>query len=78
MKTIKNIINEELSSFIKEHTDWTGRWIPDESPFEKASEYSLQQDFYKELLRIVYKYQGKIKDQTISDTLNNITRKYQI
>lgn len=71
-----NIIKEELQD-LSERIGWDGKWIPDESPFEKASEYSLLQDLTKELQEITSKYQGRIKDETIAEALNSIIRKYQ-
>lgn len=58
--------------------NWKGEWIPEESPFEKASEYSLKQDLIKELLEIAKKYQGIIKDETIAEAANEVARKYRL
>ena len=58
--------------------NWKGEWIPEESPFEKASEYSLKQDLIKELLEITKKYQGIIKDETIAEAANEVARKYRM
>ena len=58
--------------------NWKGEWIPEESPFEKASEYSLKQDLIKELLEITKKYQGIIKDETIAEAANEVARKYRL
>jgi hypothetical protein len=65
-----------------ERIDWRGQWIPDDntaydkSPFERAREYSLKQDLVRELLLVTKKYQGKIKDKTITEALIDIIRKY--
>jgi hypothetical protein len=65
------------AKLISEHIDWTGKWIPDkESPFNKASEYSVKQDLIKKLLEVTKKYQGILKDETIADAANYIVRKY--
>jgi hypothetical protein len=58
--------------------NWKGEWIPEESPFEKASEYSLKQDLIKELMEIAKKYQGIIKDETIAEAANEVARKYRL
>jgi hypothetical protein len=57
--------------------NWKGEWISDESPFDKASEYSLKQDLIKELLEVAKKYQGIIKDETIAEAANVVARKYK-
>lgn len=59
------------------HLNWKGEWIPDESPFDKAGEYSLKQDLIKELLGIALKYQGRIKDKTIVEAANEVVKKYK-
>ncbi|MCX6262365.1 MAG: hypothetical protein NTY95_16305 [Bacteroidia bacterium] len=58
--------------------NWKGEWISDESPFDKASEYSLKQDLIKELLGVAKKYQGIIKDETIAEAANEVARKYEL
>jgi len=58
--------------------NWKGEWISDESPFDKASEYSLKQDLIKELLDVTKKYQGIIKDLTIAEAANEVARKYEL
>ena len=58
------------------HLNWKGEWISDESPFERAGEYSLKQDLVKELLEVAEKYQGKIKDETIVEAANEVVKKY--
>jgi hypothetical protein len=58
--------------------NWKGEWISDESPFDKASEYSLKQDLIKELLEVAKKYQGIIKDETIAEAANVVARKYKL
>ena len=60
------------------HLNWKGEWIEDESPFEKAAEYSLKQDLIKELLEVTKKYQGRIKDKSIAEAANEIVKKYKI
>jgi hypothetical protein len=64
------------AKLINERFDWTGRWIPEESPFERAGEYSLKQDLIEELSNIVKKYEKRIKDSTIVDALEYVSRKY--
>jgi hypothetical protein len=59
------------------HLNWKGEWISDESPFDKASEYSLKQDLVKELLEVAKKYQGKIKDNTIAEAASEVANKYK-
>lgn len=60
------------------HFNWKGEWVPDESPFDRASEYSLKQDLVKELLEVTKKYQGKIKDKTIAEAINEVAKKYKV
>ena len=58
------------------HFNWKGEWISDESPFEKAGEYSLKKDLVKELLEVAEKYQGRIKDKTIAEAALEVAKKY--
>jgi hypothetical protein len=60
------------------HLNWKGEWISDESPFDKASEYSLKQDLVKELSEVAKKYQGKIKDTTIAEAAIELANKYKL
>lgn len=60
------------------HLNWKGEWISDESPFDKASEYSLKQDLVKELSEVAKKYQGKIKDTTIAEAAIELANKYTL
>lgn len=60
------------------HLNWKGEWISDESPFEKASEYSLKQDLIKELLEVAKKYQGKINEKTFLEAVNEVIKKYKL
>ncbi len=60
------------------HINWKGEWISDESPIDKASEYSLKQDLIKELLKVAKKYQGRIKDNTIAEAAAEVARKYKL
>ena len=60
------------------HLNWKGEWIEDESPFDKASEYTLKQDLIKELLEVTKKYQGRIKDKSKAEAANEIVKKYKI
>ena len=60
------------------HLNWKGEWISDESPFEKAGEYSLKQDLIKELMEVTKKYQGKIKDETIAEAADEVAEKYKL
>jgi hypothetical protein len=59
------------------HINWKGEWVPDESAFEKASEYSLKQDLIKELSDIIKKYHGRIKDKTIAEAIIEVLKKYE-
>jgi hypothetical protein len=59
------------------HLNWKGEWISDESPFDKASEYSLKKDLIEELLEVAKKYQGRIKDKTIVEAANEVAKKYK-
>jgi hypothetical protein len=59
------------------HFNWKGEWISEESPFEKAGEYSLKQDLIKELLAVARKYQGIIKDKTIAEAANEVVKKFR-
>jgi hypothetical protein len=58
--------------------NWKGEWISDESPFDKAGEYSLKQDLIKEFLEVAKKYQGRIKDKTIVEAANEVAKKYKL
>jgi hypothetical protein len=60
------------------HLNWKGEWISDESPFDKAGEYSLKQDLIKELSEVAKKYQGKIKDTTIAEAAIELANKYKL
>jgi hypothetical protein len=60
------------------HLNWKGEWISDESPFDKAGEYSLKQDLIKELLEVTKKYQGRIKDKTIAEAVIEVAKKYKL
>jgi hypothetical protein len=60
------------------HLNWKGEWIEDESPFDKAGEYSLQQELIKELLDVTKNYQGRIKDQTIAEAAIEVAKKYKL
>jgi hypothetical protein len=59
------------------HIDWRGNWISDESPFDKAGEYSLKKDLVKELFEVADKYRGRVKNKTISEAANEVARKYE-
>ena len=59
------------------HIDWRGNWISDESPFDKAGEYSLKKDLVKELVEVADKYRGRVKNKTISEAANEVARKYE-
>jgi len=58
--------------------NWKGEWIPDESPFDKAGEYSLKQDLIEELLKITNKYKGRLKDKTIAEAANEVAEKFRL
>lgn len=58
------------------HLNWKGEWVSDESPFERASEYSLKQDLIEEFMSVAKKYQGRIKDKTIAEAAEEVARKY--
>ena len=60
------------------HLNWKGEWIEDESPFDKAGEYTLKQELIKELIKVTQKYQGRIKDKTIEEATLEVARKYKI
>jgi hypothetical protein len=60
------------------HFNWKGEWISDESPFEKAGEYSLKKDLIKEFIEVAEKYQGRIKDKTISEAALEVAKKYSL
>lgn len=60
------------------HLNWKGEWIPEDSPLDKAGEYSLKQDLIREFLEVARKYQGRIKDSTISDAANEVVKKYKL
>ncbi len=60
------------------YLNWKGEWIADESPLDKANEYSLKQDLIKELLEVAKKYQGIIKDKTIAEAANEVVKKYKL
>jgi len=58
------------------HLNWKGEWVPDESPFDKAGEYSLKRDLVREMMDIARKYQGILKDSTIAEAANEVVKKY--
>jgi hypothetical protein len=58
------------------HLNWKGEWIEDESPLDRVSEYTLKQELIKELKGIATKYQGRLKDKTIEEAVNEVARKY--
>jgi hypothetical protein len=60
------------------HINWKGEWISDESPYDKAGEYSLKQDLLKELLEVTKKYHGRIKSITIAEAASAVVKKYQL
>ena len=60
------------------HLNWKGEWIADESPFDKAKEYSLKKDLIKELFEVAAKYQGRVKDKTIAEAANEVFKKYNL
>jgi hypothetical protein len=60
------------------HLNWKGEWISDESPLDKAREYSLKKELKKELLEVAKKYQGRIKDTTIAEAAAEIAEKFQL
>jgi hypothetical protein len=68
---------DDLTGTIMGHLNWKGEWIPDESPFDRASEYSLKQDLIKDLLKIAGKYQGRIKDKAIAEAAMEVVKKYK-
>jgi hypothetical protein len=59
------------------HLNWKGEWISDESPFDKAGEYSLKQDLVKEFMEVAKKYQGRVKDRMIAEAANEVVKKYK-
>ena len=60
------------------HLNWKGEWIADDSPLDKAGEYSLKKDLVKEFLEVAKKYQGRIKDSTIAEAANEVVKKYKL
>jgi hypothetical protein len=76
IKSNKRIYLKHENLIIMGHINWKGEWISDESPFDKASEYSLKQDLIRELLNVAEKYQGLIKDKTIAEAAYEVARKY--
>jgi hypothetical protein len=67
-----------MQKLIKERIDYRGIWVPDdnESAFEKAAEYSIQQELIKELFALTKKYNGRIKDERIHEALNKVAKTY--
>ena len=61
-----------------ERIDWRGQWIPekDEHALDKVREYSMRRQLTKELLEITEKYQGQIKDKTITEAIIDVIKKY--
>jgi hypothetical protein len=59
------------------HLNWKGDWISDESPFDKAGEYTLKRELIKELMEVAGKYEGRIKYKTIAAAANEVVRKYE-
>lgn len=57
--------------------NWKGEWIPGESPFDRAGEYSLKQDLIKELMEIAKKYEGRIKNKSIAEAALEVSRKFE-
>jgi hypothetical protein len=60
------------------HLNWKGEWVSDESPLDKAREYSLKQDLIQEFLEVAKKYKGRIKDQTIEEAAIEVVKKYKM
>jgi hypothetical protein len=71
-------IFELFNHYTMGHFNWKGEWIVDESPLDKAGEYSLKQDLIKELLEVVEKYQGRVKNITIAEAASEIVKKYEL
>ena len=59
------------------HLNWKGDWIPDESPFDRAGEYSLKQELIRELKEVAKKYEGRIRHKSIAEAAGEIVRKYE-
>jgi len=61
-----------------ERIDWKGQWIPEEGdhPLDKVKEYTMKRELVKELYKVAEKYQGKIKDEVIFDSIIEISKKY--
>ena len=59
------------------HLNWKGEWIQDESPFDRAGEYSLKQELIKELKVAAKRYEGRIKYKTIAEAAGEVVRKYE-
>lgn len=60
------------------HINWKGEWVPGDSPFDKANEYSLKQDLIKELFNVTEKYRGRLTDKAITEAVMSIARKYEM
>jgi len=76
---LKKRINLKYERFLNMgHLNWKGEWISDDSPFDKAGEYSLKKDLIKEFLEVAKKYQGRIKDNTIAEAANEVVKKYRL
>ena len=67
----------KYTEYMGGHLNWKGEWVPEESPFSRAGEYSLQKDLVTELFAVTSRYQGRIKDQTIAEALKTVLKKYQ-
>jgi len=61
-----------------DHINWKGEWESNESPFDKAGEYSLKQDLVKELLEVAIKYHGRIRNKTIAEAAIDVAKKYEL
>jgi hypothetical protein len=59
------------------HLNWKGEWIPDESPLDRAGEYSLKQDLIKELIHVAEKYYGRVKNKTIAEAAKAVAKRYE-
>ncbi len=57
--------------------NWKGEWIPGESPFDRARDYSLKQDLVKEILETTKKYEGRINNKVIAEAALEVSRKYE-
>lgn len=59
------------------HINWKGEWVPGDSPFDRANEYSLKQDLVRELFDVTEKYHGRLPDNAIAEAVKKVAGKYE-